>query len=757
VLSHALTRWALPSAPRAGGCVVSPDRDFVIELDGRPGSYRLHVSSPAGNDSLDVDFRPACLEVDLDMMQAQVLASATRRRSVAPELERPLRRVGEALFETVFRAPARALFSSSRNQVEGAGGRLRIALRLRPPELARLPWELLFSDHYGGYLCRRSPMVRYVDMAEPVRPLTVIPPLRVLGMTALPGNLAALDAGAEKRRLQQQLAPLRERGLVAVDWVPGHSWEAAQEALYAGCQVFHLIGHGEFDPDRGEGVIAFADERGRRQLVAAAALADLLSVADPMPRLVVLNSCQTGAGADADMFSTTAATLLRTVLAVVAMQFAVTDDAAAVFFRAFYQALVRGCGVDEAVRTGRIALTGWNPGTLEWVTPVLYLRSRDARLFDLTRPGMVSVRPDEPIPSRKAVLAKYWAARSTDDWEPVIAQLGALRHRSPGDQEVEKAYQDARLAARYAQGRLAECARRRDIAALQEQLRKMFTAGEFQAVVGIADRLTELDPAAADPDGLTTQALQQAQQRTAQLTSTRSTQAAMPVRGAGPRQYFRPSPDRPSPDRPSPDRPSPDRPSPDRPSPDRPSPDTATTQIRAAREVPRLAHTLTGQKCWLNPFVSGVAFSPDGRLLASCDDETVRLWDPATGAEKRTLTGHTGRVNGVAFSPDGRLLASCDDETVRLWDPATGAEKRTLTGHTGRVNGVAFSPDGRLLASCDDETVRLWDPATGEHQRTLTGHSGAAKGVAFSPDGQLLASCSDDKTVRFWELALTGS
>ena len=407
-------------------------------------------------------------------------------------------------------------------------------LRLHPPELAVLPWELLFSEHYGGYLCRRSPMVRYVDAPEPVRPLTVTPPLRILGMTALPGDLAALDADTEQRRLHRVLGPLQDRGLIAVDWVPGQSWEAAQDALYAGCQVFHFIGHGGFDPDRSEGVIAFADDRGRRQLVRASALADLLSVADPMPRLVVLNSCQTAAGADADVFSSTAATLVRTVPAVVAMQFAVTDDAAAVFSRAFYQALVHNREVDEAVRAARIALTGWNPDTLEWVTPVLYLRSQDARLFNLT--GLGAVPPgadDQPRPEREAALAAYWAARSTGDWEPVIPQLAALYRQLPGDEEVEQAYHDARLAARYEQGRraeqeqdwasavghyqavsearpeyrdvagrLAESSRRRDIVALQEQLRMMFTIGQYQAVIGIAQRLAELDEAAADPDGL---------------------------------------------------------------------------------------------------------------------------------------------------------------------------------------------------------------------------------------------------------------
>ena len=162
--------------------------------------------------------------------------------------------------------------------------------------------------------------------------------------------------------------------------------------------------------------------------------------------------------------------------------------------------------------------------------------------------------------------------------------------------------------------------------------------------------------------------------------------------------------------------------------------------------------TLTGH----SSLVSSVVYSPDGRYLAGGSwDNTIKIWEVATGKELRTLTGHSYQVTSVVYSPDGRYLASGDSfGTIKIWQVATGTELRNLTGYYLPVNSVVYSPDGRYLASGgDDKTIKIWEVATGKGLRIFTGHSSEVNSVVYSPDGRYLASGSWDNTIKIWEVA----
>ena len=385
------------------------------------GSFLVRVLQSAGGGEPSETF-----QLDLDelidrrpMLEASVLSSSVAARRVMSATEAVIQEVGRQLFESAFTGSVATAYRTSMAVAAARGQSLQIALRLTAPGLAALPWEALYDPDTQRYLCRKDPLVRYVPASDsPVLRITY--PLRVLGMIASPRGLQSLDVELEREMLEQALKPHIDEGRVELHWLEDVSWDGLHaELLERAWHVLHFVGHGGYDTDTDEGVLAFVGRDGRADLVSASALADLLDEAEPTPRLVVLNSCQSAAGGTTDLFSGTAAALAHSgIRAVAAMQFSISDTAALAFARGFYTALAYSRGIDEAVRSGRIGILGLGRGTLEWVTPVLYLRG-DAHLFDVVPgerdPGL------QPLPHQASVETDRQSVAAPEAAQPEAA------------------------------------------------------------------------------------------------------------------------------------------------------------------------------------------------------------------------------------------------------------------------------------------------------------------------------------------------
>jgi hypothetical protein len=525
--------------------------DFEMEIGDLAGQgYPVTARAPAGEASANMRLPLTREELDrqLAVINDAVLASSAIARRAATDDEQPVQQFGQQLFDALVSDDVRALYVASAQRARDEGASLRLVLRIRSPELARLPWEFLFDSGRQDYLGLTLPLVRFPQVLAPRQPLQAAAPLRILGLVARPNDQDELAVNDEKRRLRIALDALERSGQIELVWVDGQTYGDLEDALDQGpWHAFHFVGHGGYDRESDEGTIALAGEDGRTDAVGAEDLSRLLGEHYTL-RLVVLNACDTGRGGALDVFSSTAGALVRRgIPAVVAMQFAISDEAAIRFAQTFYQNVAKRLPIDTSVMRARRGLRRTRKNTLEWGTPVLYLRAPDGQIFGPTAsdpaasgdagraaPLPVRRRPEQAASAEaEALYDQALAAFWTERWDQAVGllrQVLALRPAYPeAERKLDQARRQMQLAANYAEGLEAaeageweravaaftalravntdyqDVSARREharhqqrLAGLRAEAGRLRQAQEWAALLKVGERIQSLDPEAAD-------------------------------------------------------------------------------------------------------------------------------------------------------------------------------------------------------------------------------------------------------------------
>ncbi|MBT0963686.1 CHAT domain-containing protein [Denitromonas iodatirespirans] len=381
------------------------------------GAYSLAVpESPAGaHAAAAMALDPAALEHTLWQGAGAIEGSARRAQSdTALDALLPAdanaRQIGQALYAALFDSPLGACLDASLRGIDPQrGDGVRIVINTTDaPELARLPWEFLYSPRHDDFLCsdRMKPVVRWLDVDAAAPTLTVTPPLRLLVAVATPTDRPELAVGAELAQLDRALAELCTTGVIETHHVDHASLERLDDALLATRpHVLHLIGHGDFVGDDGVLMLESDTEPGRSAPVSGRQLGVLLRNHLGTLRLVFLNSCMGATVSARDPFGGMAQGLIRRGLpAVIAMQFPVPDAVAVALARHFYRYLAAGQPVDAALNSARAFLYARGEA-VAWGAPALHMRTPDGRLFDLSAPAAAPPAEAPPPPPPSAPTA----------------------------------------------------------------------------------------------------------------------------------------------------------------------------------------------------------------------------------------------------------------------------------------------------------------------------------------------------------------
>jgi hypothetical protein len=381
--------------------------DFELEIERTGEGYRVDVHrSLAGEPRLDVP--TSQLTLDLDRFLAGIGRPERSLRFVRPAEEAAppdptdtLRTFGTALFETFFAGDIGLTYRRTLDEAEDLGAGLRIRLRLAGvPELAQLPWEYLYDPIEDDFVTRsaRTPLVRYPEVPQRVQPYPISTPLRILVIIASPQDLVQLNVQEEWRRLSDALSGLEREGRVTVELLDRATRPRLQARLDAeDYHIIHFIGHGDFDPESDSGAFFMETDDRQSHPVSTEGLRTLLRDERDTLRLVVLNACKGARAAAGDPFAGLAQGLIRAgIQAVIAMQFAITDTAAIQFAQGFYRRVADGYAIDHALGEVRKAIS-LEGNKLEWGTPVLFMRSLDGQIFDMSTQKAPDAAEEEAV------------------------------------------------------------------------------------------------------------------------------------------------------------------------------------------------------------------------------------------------------------------------------------------------------------------------------------------------------------------------
>ncbi len=354
--------------------------DLLIEPHSENFRARV-VDSPAGQARANFvsPFQPE--ELNSFLARVGKRAPITGTGMKADEL---VKHFGGRLFDAVFHDEVVTCYRRSRDKADDAKKGLRVRLRLNDvPALADLPWEFLYDASRQEFLAlsKETPIVRFLELPEPLQPIAAPAPLNLLAVLSSPSDYPALEVEQEWKRLNEALQPLRAQNKITLKRVEPPTLNALLTELRRGeYHVVHFIGHGEFSKTNQQGALVFQDDQGVGRLVSDERIATLFNDHNSL-RMVLLNACEGARTSAGNPFAGVAPRLVqRGIPAVLAMQFPISDPAALNFSNEFYRTLADGYPVDAAVNEARRAIY-FDDNPLEWGTPVLFMRAADGRIF----------------------------------------------------------------------------------------------------------------------------------------------------------------------------------------------------------------------------------------------------------------------------------------------------------------------------------------------------------------------------------------